>query len=368
MSIVEILMPQLGVNDDIVQLLCWRISPGQKIAVGDEIATLETTKATFELQAEAAGFVYPIVSEQAEVPVRTVLGLIVDQPGNRVVQDYLEQKASQQEPEPERGSDASQERTMTAKARALALELGADISGLPTDRVIREADVRRLAAGHSVSHRGRDASRIVAVYGASQGGVVVVDVLRLMGAYEVVAFLDDTPGRAGQTLVGLPIWSGDELEGLAERGIGSVASHIAVREFRIKLRDRAIAAGLRLPNVIHPKAFLSSSVQLGCGNVIKAGAIVDTESMIGDCCIIDNGVLVPHHNVIHDGVHLAPGVVMGGGCMIGEMTLIGIGSAVSSRIQIGKNVIVKPGSVVVNDVPDNVLVGGDPAKVVGKRR
>jgi sugar O-acyltransferase (sialic acid O-acetyltransferase NeuD family) len=368
MSIVEILMPQLGVNDDIVQLLCWRVEPGQKIAAGDEIATLETTKATFELEAEAGGFVYPIVAEKAEVPVRTVLGLISGQPGSRIVQDYLDQKASQQEPEPEQRSGVSQERTMTAKARALAQELGVDISALPTDRVIREADVRRLAAGHSISRRGRDASRIVAVYGASQGGIAVVDALRLMGGYEVVAFLDDTPGRAGQTLIGLPIWSGGELEELAQRGIGSVASHIAVREFRVKLRDRAIAAGLTLPNVVHPKAFLSPSVQLGCGNVIKAGAIVDTDSMIGDCCIIDNGVLVPHHNVIDDGVHLAPGAVMGGGCTVGELTLIGIGSVVSSRIQIGRNVIVRPGSVVVNDIPDHVLVGGDPAKVVGKRR
>jgi carbonic anhydrase/acetyltransferase-like protein (isoleucine patch superfamily) len=95
---------------------------------------------------------------------------------------------------------------------------------------------------------------------------------------------------------------------------------------------------------------------------------VETESLIGDCCIIDNGVVAPHHTELHDAVHLAPGVVLGGGCTIGELTLLGIGTAVSSRIRIGSNVIVRPGSVVVNDMPDNVLVGGSPAKVVGQRR
>jgi pyruvate/2-oxoglutarate dehydrogenase complex dihydrolipoamide acyltransferase (E2) component len=55
MPLVEILMPQLGVNDDTVVLLAWLASPGQKVNAGDEIATLETTKATFGLEADTSG-------------------------------------------------------------------------------------------------------------------------------------------------------------------------------------------------------------------------------------------------------------------------------------------------------------------------
>jgi sugar O-acyltransferase (sialic acid O-acetyltransferase NeuD family) len=366
MVMFEILMPQLGVNDDLVTLAGWLVSPGQKVNAGDEIATLETTKATFGLEAGSSGYVYPIVAEQAEVPVQTVLGLITSEHGDQIVKDYTARtnpEGGQSQPL----ASVTGQRSMTARARALAEKLGVDVLSLPTDRIIREHDVQRLAAGAGDSHRGRDLSRIVAVYGASEGGVAVAETLRHMGGYEVAAFLDDTPGRAGQTLMGLPIWSGDELEKLRERRIGSVASHIAVREFRLRLRNRAISLGLTLPNVIHPKAFLAPSVQLGCGNVIKAGAIVETESMIGDCCIIDNGVIVPHHNVIADAVHLAPGVAMGGGCTVGELTLVGVGAAISSRIRIGRNVIVRPGSVVVNDVPDDALVGGNPARVIGQR-
>lgn len=367
MVISEILMPQLGVNDDKVTLVSWFVSPGQKVDAGDEIATLETTKATFGLEAANSGYVYPFIEAQAEVPVRTVLGLLLSEPGDQIVKDYMARTAVDVSHQPEPISGALEQPRMTAKARALAERLSIDVLSFPNDRIIREHDVQRMASGSPVSHRGRDVSRIVAVYGASQGGVAVAEALRFMGGYEVAGFLDDTPGRAGQTFMGVPIWSGDELEKLRERGIGSVASHIAVREFRIRLRNRATAAGLTLPNVIHPKAFLSPSVQLGCGNVIKAGAIVDTESMVGDCCIIDNGVIVPHHNVISDAAHLAPGVVMGGGCTIGELTLVGVGTAISSRIKIGRNVIVKPGSVVVTDVADDTLVGGNPAKVVGQR-
>ena len=34
------------------------------------------------------------------------------------------------------------------------------------------------------------------------------------------------------------------------------------------------------------------------------------------------------------------------------------------RIKIGNNVIVAPNAVVINDVPDNVIVGGVPAKII----
>src|SRR5207302_7645940 len=160
-----------------------------------------------------------------------------------------------------------------------------------------------------------------------------------MGGYEVVAFLDDTPGRAGGTFAGLPIWPGGELDGLSSRGIGGVVTHVMVREFRLALRDRAAAAGLAMPNVIHPRAYVAPSARMGVGNVIKAGAIVDTEVRIGDCCIIDNGVVIAHNNVIGDGCSLAPGVKMAGDSRIGARTLIGTGATLSERLTIGTNVI-----------------------------
>lgn len=49
---------------------------------------------------------------------------------------------------------------------------------------------------------------------------------------------------------------------------------------------------------------------------------------------------------------------------IGNNVLIGGGSVISSGVTIGDNVTVAAGSVVVKDVPSNVLVGGNPAKII----
>jgi sugar O-acyltransferase (sialic acid O-acetyltransferase NeuD family) len=361
MTITEIYMPLLGVNDDKVILHQWNVERGQKVNVGDELAELETTKASFALEAEASGYLYPIVENGSEVPVRSVLALLLDHPDEDAVGAFL---ARHQQVPTDDGSRAQ----LTAKARELVERTGVDISALPTDRVIRERDVLQLLERPTARSIHRDKARIVAVYGASKAGRALVEAIRAIGGYDVVAFMDDTPGLIGGTAFGLPVWSGNDLETLSSRGIGAVATHIAVREFRLKMRDRALAAGLTVLNVIHPRAFVSPSVQMGVGNLIKAGAIVDTEAQLGDCCIIDNGVIVAHHNVIQDACHLAPGVAMGGECSIGERTLVGVGSKIASRIQIGRNVMVRPGSVVVNDVPDDVLIGGNPAKITGRRR
>jgi sugar O-acyltransferase (sialic acid O-acetyltransferase NeuD family) len=369
MTVTEVYMPQLGVNDDLVTVRAWNVARGQKVNVGDEIAVLETTKAAFNLEAESAGYLYPMVEIGTEVLVRSVLAVLLDQPDEMVLEAFLAKfRREQAEASASRPAEGAEQNVqLTAKARALVEKTGVDISSLPVGRVIRERDVLQLL-GRNQARPHRDPSRIVAVYGASQGGIAAVEAIRAMGGYAVAAFLDDTPNLAGGSVFGLPVWSGMQLEKLASLGVGAVASHIAERQFRLQMRDRVLAAGLVMLNVIHPKAFVSPSVQMGVGNVIKAGAIVDTEVQLGDCCIIDNGAMAPHHNVIGDACHLAPGVTLGGGCSIGERTLIGIGSKIASRIQIGRDVIVLPGSVVLRDVPDGVLVGGNPAKVVGNRR
>jgi sugar O-acyltransferase (sialic acid O-acetyltransferase NeuD family) len=370
MTVTEVFMPQLGVNDDMVMLRAWNFERGQKVKPGDEVALLETTKATFSLEAESAGYLYPVVEMGREVAVRSVLAVLLDQPDEKVFEAFVaDLRKGQAEATASRlAESAEKDVQFTVKARALVEKTGVDVSALPAGRVIRERDVLELLGRKPAPSLHRDPLRMVAVYGASQGGIATVEAIRAMGGYEVAAFLDDTPRLAGSSVFGLPVWSGKELEKLAGLGVGAVASHIAEREFRLQLRDRVLAAGLAMLNVIHPRAYVSPSVRMGVGNVIKAGAIVDTEVQLGDCCIIDNGAVAPHHNVIHDACHLGPGVVLGGACTIGERTLLGVGSKIASRIQIGRNVIVLPGSVVVRDIPDNVLAGGNPAKVVGNRR
>lgn len=49
---------------------------------------------------------------------------------------------------------------------------------------------------------------------------------------------------------------------------------------------------------------------------------------------------------------------------IGDYVYIGTGSLIMPGVTIGNNVLVAAGSVVTKSIPDNVVVGGNPAKII----
>jgi sugar O-acyltransferase (sialic acid O-acetyltransferase NeuD family) len=350
-------MPQLGVNDTEVRLVRWLVEPGTLVHPGTELAEVETSKASLALVAEADGHFYPATEDGTSVTVQDVVAYLLDTPDPERAAALV---AAVPAPETQPAGGPR----LTARAAELVREHGIDPASLPADRIVREADVLEIvgAAGRT------DPLRRVAIYGASPGGTAVLAALLAMGGYEVAGFLDDTPDLAGRQFESLPVWAGDDLRGLADRGIGAVATHIAVRPFRLDLRDRARAAGVRLINVIHPWTSVSPTVRMGVGNLIKAGALLDTHVRLGDCVIVDHGVIVPHHCVLGDACHLAPGVSMGGGCTIGSRTLVGVGATIAPGVRVGPDAIIAPGAVVVRDVEPGSVVSGSPAVVTGHTR
>ena len=51
---------------------------------------------------------------------------------------------------------------------------------------------------------------------------------------------------------------------------------------------------------------------------------------------------------------------------VGNKVSIGTSSTILGGIHIGENSIIGAGSVVINDVPPNVIVAGNPAKILRK--
>lgn len=93
--------------------------------------------------------------------------------------------------------------------------------------------------------------------------------------------------------------------------------------------------------------------------------------------VVGKGLYIPHIvGVIINALRLGDNCTVNTGCIIGNKShsenkpIIGdnveitIGSKVIGRIRIGNNVIVAPNSVVINDVPENAVVSGIPAKII----
>src|SRR5689334_21030939 len=70
--------PMLNANDETVTLVSWLKSNGSAVNRGEQIAVLETTKATFDLEAEHGGYLHTFVPEGASVRIGEVIGALSD--------------------------------------------------------------------------------------------------------------------------------------------------------------------------------------------------------------------------------------------------------------------------------------------------
>jgi sugar O-acyltransferase (sialic acid O-acetyltransferase NeuD family) len=206
----------------------------------------------------------------------------------------------------------------------------------------------------------------VVIWGASGHALVVADIIRLMGGYQVEGYLDSVdPQRSGEPLGDGVILGGEEqLPELRAAGVGLIAFGIGDCAARMALADVAVTAGFGLFTAIHPSATVAAGVQIGAGSVLCAGSVVNPGALLGRLTIVNTCASVDHECEIGDGVHLSPGVHLAGRVSVGEGTSVGVGAVARDGISVGKGCIIGAGAVVVSDLPDNVLAYGVPAKIV----
>jgi len=86
---------------------------------------------------------------------------------------------------------------------------------------------------------------------------------------------------------------------------------------------------------------------------------------IGDYCLVGPHVVISTaSHPVDDYVQRRQGYELAKPITIGNDVWIGANVTVTEGVNIGNNVVVGAGAVVNKDVPDNVVVGGVPAKII----
>ena len=210
------------------------------------------------------------------------------------------------------------------------------------------------------------------VIGLGAGGhaKVVVEILRLSDDYEFVGLLDPRQELWNTKVLGIPVLGDDSLlPELYKRGIRYAfigLGTVGDTRPRRRLYEKARRQRFQVVQAIHPQAVVAPSVKIGHGPTIMAGVVINAAAQLGDNVIVNTGAIVEHDCMVGNHVHIATGARLASSVHVGEGAHIGLGSSIRQRIHIGRNAIIGAGAVVVDDVPDNVVVVGMPARILKK--
>ncbi|WP_394751121.1 acetyltransferase [Spongiimicrobium salis] len=116
-------------------------------------------------------------------------------------------------------------------------------------------------------------------------------------------------------------------------------------------------------NLIHPTSYVSKSVALNNGLQLEPLSTIAACTSIGFCVNVKRNCNIGHHCSLGDFVTINPGVTLSSFVQVGNNTMIGSGTSIKDHVRIGKNTIIGVGSVVVKDIPDNVIAYGNPCIV-----
>ena len=112
------------------------------------------------------------------------------------------------------------------------------------------------------------------------------------------------------------------------------------------------------------RILIGDNVTIHENTVIVRATSDEGVTSIGNGTKIDTFVHIAHNVKIGENCLIISGAKIGGSCEIGNNVYIGLGALIRNKIKIGDNSIIGMGAVVVKDVPANVTVIGNPAKIL----
>src|SRR4051794_19384642 len=147
-----IFMPKIGQAMAEGIVLQWHKQDGAQVTAGEILVTIETDKATYDLEAQVSGILQISVGEGHEVKVGTVIGVIGDgrQQTTQSVVAALSTLTRASLPAAQTKAPARGKRVLASpKAKQLATEQGLDLTTITpsgADGVISAGDVERAIA------------------------------------------------------------------------------------------------------------------------------------------------------------------------------------------------------------------------------
>jgi 2,3,4,5-tetrahydropyridine-2-carboxylate N-succinyltransferase/tetrahydrodipicolinate N-acetyltransferase len=123
---------------------------------------------------------------------------------------------------------------------------------------------------------------------------------------------------------------------------------------------------------IEPGAIIREHVMIGERAVVMMGAVINIGAVIGEGSMIDMNAVLGGRATVGRNCHIGAGSVLAGvveppcanPVVIEDDVLVGANAVVLEGVRVGKGAVVAAGAIVIEDVPENAVVAGIPAKII----
>jgi len=205
---------------------------------------------------------------------------------------------------------------------------------------------------------------ILGIYGAGGLGREVFELASVINKMDSrwteIVFLDD--GEVTFNPRNLLIYKFPEV--LGKYNAKEIEFCIGIGEPSIRkiIFDRIVSSGFELTTLIHPDVFIPESTTIGRGTIICKFLSVTCDISIGQNVYIHPNVCIGHDAIVGDHSVVSSYDDIAGSCIIGTSTFLAINVCMKQGISIGNDTIIGMGSVVMRDIPENVIALGNPAR------
>ena len=123
---------------------------------------------------------------------------------------------------------------------------------------------------------------------------------------------------------------------------------------------------------IEPGAIIRSNVEIGEKAVIMMGAVINIGAVVGEGTMIDMNAVLGGRVMVGKNCHIGAGCVLAGvveppsakPVVIEDEVLVGANAVVLEGVRVKRGAVVAAGAIVIEDVPENAIVAGIPARVI----
>jgi len=126
---------------------------------------------------------------------------------------------------------------------------------------------------------------------------------------------------------------------------------------------------------IEPGAIIRENVTIGRNAVVMMGAVINIGAVVGEGTMIDMGAVLGGRAIVGSRCHVGAGAVLAGviepasatPVVVEDGVLIGANAVVIEGVRVGRDAVVAAGAVVIEDVPEGMVVAGCPARVIKRK-